>query len=207
MATVCARTGCGNSLEGKQEGARFCSGACRQAEWRTTHVSYVHRQPATCPRCDIEFVPADGNHRVSQQVYCSRQCVKGQRYGAAPVWSGSGRAVCGGCGGSRGDSAHPSYCRPCLWARMLWSTYKITPEQFAAKLAEQDGRCPIGGEALDVGIEALSGSRRATRVDHCHKTGSFRGILCHRHNLGLGYFGAAPALLRRAADYLEGARR
>jgi Autographiviridae endonuclease VII len=89
---------------------------------------------------------------------------------------------------------------------MLWSSYKITPEQFAAKLAEQEGRCGICHQVLDVTLDGLKGKRRLTRVDHCHKTGAFRGILCHRCNLGVGYFADDLPLLRRAVTYLEGAR-
>jgi hypothetical protein len=102
----------------------------------------------------------------------------------------------------REDSSHPSYCRACQWAAWLRQKYKITLEEFAAKVAEQDGRCPIDGEMLDVSLDAMTG-RRKTRVDHDHRTGRFRGITCHRHNIGMGYFADDPALLRAAASYLE----
>lgn len=40
-------------------------------------------------------------------------------------------------------------------------------------------------------------------IDHDHKTGKIRGVLCKKHNLALGLFNDSPTLLRRAADYLE----
>lgn len=40
-------------------------------------------------------------------------------------------------------------------------------------------------------------------VDHNHETGQVRGVLCTNCNVGLGHFKENPALLRRAADYLE----
>ncbi len=43
-------------------------------------------------------------------------------------------------------------------------------------------------------------------VDHCHTTGKVRGMLCSDCNTGLGKFKDGPALLRRAAEYLERAR-
>ena len=41
--------------------------------------------------------------------------------------------------------------------------------------------------------------------DHDHKTGEFRGWICHRCNLTLGKAGDSPALLRALAAYLEAA--
>lgn len=40
-------------------------------------------------------------------------------------------------------------------------------------------------------------------VDHCHKTGNVRGILCSRCNSTLGYLNDDPVRARRAAEYLE----
>ena len=106
---------------------------------------------------------------------------------------------CLDCGGSR-NGAHYSYCRECEHARHMWSRYKVTPEVVAAKLAEQGGRCAICPAQLSATLESLK--RRETRIDHDHVTGVFRGVLCHRCNLGVGYFRDDPALLRAAVEYL-----
>lgn len=39
-------------------------------------------------------------------------------------------------------------------------------------------------------------------LDHCHKTGKFRGWLCHRCNFGLGHFFDDPERLKLAIKYL-----
>jgi hypothetical protein len=40
-------------------------------------------------------------------------------------------------------------------------------------------------------------------VDHDHKTGKVRGILCHKCNIALGLIGDDPARARALANYLE----
>lgn len=44
-------------------------------------------------------------------------------------------------------------------------------------------------------------------VDHCHKTGQVRGLLCHRCNTGLGMFRDSTKILRAAIQYLERAAK
>ncbi|MFI2633580.1 endonuclease VII domain-containing protein [Streptomyces collinus] len=41
-------------------------------------------------------------------------------------------------------------------------------------------------------------------VDHCHKTGRVRGVLCFSCNAALGQFKDRPDAIRRAAAYVEG---
>jgi len=41
------------------------------------------------------------------------------------------------------------------------------------------------------------------QVDHCHKTGKTRKLLCRSCNLLLGLVNDSPELLRKAANYIE----
>lgn len=50
----------------------------------------------------------------------------------------------------------------------------------------------------------LCGSINRLAVDHNHNTGQVRGKLCFDCNTALGKFKDNPAVLRRAAAYLEG---
>jgi hypothetical protein len=56
------------------------------------------------------------------------------------------------------------------------------------------GQCDICGEIA---------IKRKLVVDHDHKTGANRGVLCGNCNAGLGQFQDRPETLRHAADYLE----
>lgn len=78
--------------------------------------------------------------------------------------------------------------------------YGITAEQYDTLLAGQGGVCAVCGHPPNP-----EGVRAASRlhVDHDHATGRVRGLLCLNCNRGLGSFLDDPALLRRAADYIE----
>jgi len=56
--------------------------------------------------------------------------------------------------------------------------------------------CEICGKPEENLSETLS-------IDHCHKTGEFRGFLCRDCNRGLGCFNDEPGFLRAAAEYLS----
>lgn len=77
--------------------------------------------------------------------------------------------------------------------------YGITPAQYDAMLDAQDGVCAICGRPPKGGRT----SSASLHVDHDHKTGIVRGLLCNACNLGVGKFMDSPALLRIAAVYLE----
>lgn len=71
-------------------------------------------------------------------------------------------------------------------------TYGISADDFDALLAGQGGVCAI----CDVPDPA--------HLDHDHRTGEIRGILCVNCNQGLGKFGDDLAVLERAVAYLRG---
>lgn len=59
-------------------------------------------------------------------------------------------------------------------AQLLKARYGLTPDDFDALFASQDGRCAI---CLEVPARPC--------VDHNHETGQVRGILCHFCNIRL----------------------
>lgn len=74
--------------------------------------------------------------------------------------------------------------------------YGITVEEYDALIELQDGACLI---CKRVPTE----SERALAVDHNHRTGEVRALLCIKCNRGLGWFNDDPELLTAAAAYLE----
>jgi len=67
-------------------------------------------------------------------------------------------------------------------------------------LEEQNGNCAI---CKNPETRKHRGKPRNLCVDHCHKTGIVRGLLCSRCNVTIGRLEDDPKLLRSAAEYLE----
>lgn len=77
--------------------------------------------------------------------------------------------------------------------------YGITPEQYDALLATQRGVCAIEG----CGNSPEHQSGRSLAIDHCHKTGKVRGLLCIACNVAIGYLELDPDYVSRLKKYLE----
>ena len=129
---------------------------------------------------------------------------------------------CAGCGEAvpryRVSRLNSSLCRTCSYAKVkawkeanpkqwerlarsahLKKQYGITIDDYNRMLSQQNNCCAVCGRA------DLSDSRGfRPHVDHCHRTGRVRGILCGPCNKGLGQLQDDPEILRRAIAYLEG---
>ncbi len=77
--------------------------------------------------------------------------------------------------------------------------YGITASQFALMKGRQEDACAI--------CRTPFASKLDTHLDHDHKTGAIRGILCNRCNHGIGVFKDDPERLSRAISYLKQPQR
>jgi len=75
--------------------------------------------------------------------------------------------------------------------KRIRSKYKITREEYDAKLKRQDGKCAICLSVLD-----------KPHFDHDHATGKNRDLLCRFCNLVLGNAHDSIHVLKNAVDYL-----
>jgi hypothetical protein len=75
-------------------------------------------------------------------------------------------------------------------------------EEYKKLKAKQGGVCQICGKTETV--KHQSGTPRDLCIDHCHLTGTIRGLLCSECNMGLGKFKDNPVLLKKAYNYLLG---
>jgi len=80
--------------------------------------------------------------------------------------------------------------------RQLKYKYGITPEEYESILRDQGGGCAICSTPTNT-----RGDFKFS-VDHDHKTGKMRGLLCNNCNRGLGLLGDDVVSLRKALTYL-----
>ncbi len=76
----------------------------------------------------------------------------------------------------------------------LKKKFGIGAEEYDKMLLSQNGVCKICKK---------TNSDRGLAVDHDHKTGKVRGLLCTKCNTGLGQFEDSAEMLELAAQYLR----
>lgn len=81
------------------------------------------------------------------------------------------------------------------YALSIESRFGMPVEEYQKRLADQEGRCAICGDAPDEG--------KRLHLDHDHATGTVRDLLCRWCNYALGNAKDEPGRLRAMADYLE----
>lgn len=86
--------------------------------------------------------------------------------------------------------------------------YGITLKEYEEIFELQNGGCVICGSTV-ANREWKNGrvQRMKLFVDHCHKTGKVRGLLCNTCNVGIAQFKDSVELLIKAAMYLTNSRK
>lgn len=77
-------------------------------------------------------------------------------------------------------------------ARQRLYAYGLTDIGYHALLERQAGACAICGQVPTT-----------LTVDHDHRTGKIRGLLCNRCNRAIGHLQDSPGVCTRAAEYLR----
>lgn len=184
---ACARCG-GDKGDDVPKGGRYCAPCRQMVADRSTAHEYERSRRRQDERNRALVDAGEMVSRVPTYRTGEKWCARCQQY----------RAL-GDFPGRSGDGKRGAYCKPCQRSynqeRRLKVTFGITWDEYDFMLACQNYRCAI-----------CEGKPRkyALAVDHDHKTGELRGLLCSRcnHRL-LGSANDDPARLRRAADYLE----
>lgn len=75
----------------------------------------------------------------------------------------------------------------------FWSRYRLRPADIAQMLELQANSCAICQSPFD----------GEYHIDHDHKTGKIRGILCRKCNIALGYYEYLKQHGKRVKQYLS----
>ncbi len=111
------------------------------------------------------------------------------------------------------SNVYRSYCKKCAVKRVQdkrkddpswWRKYQLkrdfglTINDYEAMLEAHGYRCAICNSLFDMDVVA-----RKPNLDHCHKSGKVRGVLCFSCNTSIGKFGDDIEVLKSAISYLE----
>lgn len=155
-----------------------------------------------CNHCKESYHP----RRRQYNQFCSRRCYN--EYRKEQTQSRTEKQ-CSQCGTSKPLVSFSkdrttydglrSNCRDCAVNSQrdydLRRLYGITSAEYDKMYLAQDGLCEICSTPM---IDA-----RDACVDHNHKTGAVRGLLCGGCNRGLGQFGENIVNLKLAIEYLR----
>ena len=93
-------------------------------------------------------------------------------------------------------AANPDY----YLSYILRKNYGTTLEWYREQLFKQNNVCAICKQQETA---VIKGKVISMSVDHCHKTGKARGLLCLKCNQGLGFFRDSEDILKSAISYLN----
>ncbi|MHA1410550.1 MAG: endonuclease VII domain-containing protein [Candidatus Odinarchaeia archaeon] len=79
------------------------------------------------------------------------------------------------------------------WERKIKNKFGVTMEEYDKILREQKEKCAICGKKPKMRLS----------IDHNHKTGKVRGLLCYNCNAGIGMFREDTSLMKKAIKYME----
>ena len=75
------------------------------------------------------------------------------------------------------------------------ASYGLTSQEYIELHNSQDGKCAI--------CKQEPSTKRGLHIDHDHKTGVVRGLLCHNCNIGIGNFLEDESIMLEAIKYLK----
>ncbi|MEW5810262.1 MAG: endonuclease VII domain-containing protein [Actinomycetota bacterium] len=169
------------------------------------------RRVLQCHHCQVDYLPAvkSNRHNGSGVPLCDdcylvvKHCNRCDRTLPVEDFSKTKQKACG----------RSAFCRSCnsdTWRatpqdrkfsnRARSKKFDITHDEYLAMREAQNNLCAICGLPE---TDAIRGQVINLAIDHCHRTGEIRALLCGRCNKAIGLMLDDPERLRAAADYLE----
>lgn len=139
-----------------------------------------------CLNCDKEYIPT----KISQK-YCGSYI---KETGCSYIMQKKSSAYIKNKSYNKLKKDKNYY--PKIRDKRYFDKYNITLDDYESMLIKQNNLCAICNQ------EETFRNRRLT-VDHCHKTGKVRGLLCNKCNLAIGHLGDSSKLLEEALKYIK----
>lgn len=138
----------------------------------------------SCPRCGIE--------KPKSEFYA-----KAGKPGETRCWCKSCSVVAGTESNRKRRNKDPEGHLKQIRNLKLQYDYGITLEDRNRMFIAQGGACAVCKERL------LEQGRKGLHVDHDHKTGKVRGLLCPNCNYAIGHMRDSSVIARAVAEYLD----
>ena len=181
-----------------------CKDSKNRSEFSLAERSKDGLQP-WCKSCDAAYKSDSGYTRRLQELHKEKHDDAFYRL----AYSSSRLKRCPACRqtksvrefhkNKRGSDGFAAYCKPCYAAKSRPSVrkrrYGIAMAEYDNLLLRQNGGCAI--------CKRPPYTKKGLVVDHCHRTGAIRGILCSRCNSALGLLDDDPVLVEQALEYLR----
>lgn len=187
---------------GRSSQCKDCLNTWHYQRYSQTHI----RQPKPinggkiCTRCHAEkpldqFYPEKRGSmgRHAECIICLRERKKRERQANPTVYRDQAK---------RYRASRPDQTKKIGRKSTLKSKFGISPEEYQTFLDDQLGVCAICKQPETV-IDSKTGLVKRLSIDHDHKTGRVRRLLCGKCNSALGLFKDSPDILSAAILYLQ----
>lgn len=207
---------CADDFQGST-GRIYCSAKCRNSRLKTERDARRARASTQsekeCGRCQRMLPHSDFRKDRSRfdglYSYC-RKCWRGYtgvNPRERPKWTSKAEYD------AWYRANHKERLKDEWWDGYLWSTYRLTEQQYDAMLEAQGSACAICGTTDGGAGRGRSNARFGVDHDHSCCPGDrscgacVRGLLCVKCNSGIGFLRDDPQIVTAALRYLEQRRQ
>ena len=170
----CSSPKCQKPLTGRRD-KRYCGHACQSSHYRDVHREHIKQQSA--------------EYHKANRAKINRQAAKHRKLHPEKVIPRQAKY----------EKLHPEVRAKCHENELTNHRRGVSTAEFEARIQEQGSRCPIGNHPF----AGRGRAKHAPVLDHDHKNGLNRDVICREHNTALGMFHDSSAELRAAIAYLR----
>jgi hypothetical protein len=187
--------------------------------WKEKYCPVIDYSSKECTKCKInkdrnEFF-SNSRNKNGLSSWC-KKCIKENNdlYISLPFDPPPEIKKCTGCHVNKSienfvkdrhkKDGYSTRCNECQRASQFKNKFDITIADYNSMMIEQNGKCAIcEKDNSENYLNYRSGKPLALSVDHCHKTGIVRGLLCSDCNTALGLLKDNQDLFYKAVEYLN----